>query len=139
MRIGELAREAGVTPNTIRFYEREGLLAPPERLPNGYRTYSPVALHDLNFIRKGQALGLRLSDIREVMLLTADGRVPCDHVRSAVGARLQDVERRMSELRELRITLKGALARLDAAQPGPPGCRCAAIEGPEQDQHSTHP
>ena len=131
MRIGELAQAAGVTPDTIRFYEREGLLSPPERLPNGYRTYSLVALQDLNFIRKGQALGLRLSDIREVMLLTADGLVPCNRVRSAVGARLKDVDRRMSELRELRITLKSALARLDAAQVGSPGCRCAAIDGPE--------
>ena len=53
MRIGELAQEAGVTPDTIRFYEREGLLSPPERTPNGYRTYSLVALEDLTFIRKG--------------------------------------------------------------------------------------
>ena len=63
MRIGELARRAGVTADTIRFYEREELLGEPVRTPNGYRDYGEDTLEDLVFIRKAQALGLRLAGI----------------------------------------------------------------------------
>ena len=136
MRIGELAHLAGVTPDTIRFYEKQRLLPAPPRTPSGYRSYETHTLEDLSFIRKGQALGLRLSEIREVMDMTADGQVPCDHVRSSLLARLDDVERRIAELRTLRVTLRGALARLDAAEVPPPGCRCAAIEGTAANTHT---
>jgi DNA-binding transcriptional MerR regulator len=128
VKIGELARRAGITPDAIRFYEREGLLPPPARTDSGYRDFGEGAVEDLDFIRKGQALGLRLSEIREVMDLTADGHAPCDHVRASVTARLDDVERRMSELRTLRTTLKEALARLDEGDAQAPGCRCGVID-----------
>ena len=61
MRIGELAKTVGVTPDTIRYYEREGLLPPPDRTPSGYRDYGPEVVDDLQFIKKAQALGLKLS------------------------------------------------------------------------------
>jgi MerR family transcriptional regulator, copper efflux regulator len=128
MKIGELARSAGVTPDTVRFYEREGLLAPPPRTSSGYRDYGPESLDDLGFIRKAQALGLRLAEVREVLAITADGQQPCDHVRAAVMARLEEVDQRMGELRALRATLKEALTRLNPTPPPTPGCRCAAIE-----------
>ena len=79
--------------------------------------------------RRCQALGLRLSEIREVRDMTADGQVPCAHVRSAVSARLEEVERRIAELRRLRVTLRSALTRLDTTEVSTPGCRCAAIDG----------
>ena len=85
-------------------------------------------LEDLSFIRKGKALGLRLSEIREVMAITADGQVPCTHVHSAISARLGDVERRIAELQALRTALKDTLTRLDTTDASAPGCRCAAIE-----------
>lgn len=129
MRIGELACRAGVTTDTIRFYEREGLLPPPDRSANGYRSYSSAALEDLTFIRKGRSLGLSLAEIRDVMTMTASGLEPCDHVRAALHARLEDVERRLEELGALRVTLMKGLARLDDARIGPASCRCAAIEG----------
>ncbi len=129
MKIGELARRAGVTSHAIRFYEREGLLAAPARTESGYRDFGENAVEDLGFIRKGQALGLRLSEIREVMDLTAGGHAPCEHVRSSVTAHLRDVERRMSELRTLRTTLKEALARLDEGGEQKPGSRCCVIDG----------
>ncbi len=136
MKIGELAHLAGVTPDTIRFYEKQRLLPAPQRTPSGYRSYEVNPLEDLSFIRKGQALGLRLSEIREVMDMTADGQVPCDHVRSSLSTRLDDVERRIAELGTLRVTLKGALARLDVAEVPLPGCRCATIEGTVTSSHT---
>ena len=128
MRIGELARRAGVTADTIRFYEREELLGEPVRTPNGYRDYGDDTLQDLVFIRKAQALGLRLAEVREVLEIAAGGLTPCDRVRDKVRARLSEVDRRMSELRALRATLIETLDRLDVAVSTAPGCRCAAIE-----------
>ncbi len=128
MRIGELAAKAGVTPDTIRYYEREGLLPPPARTPGGYRDYGSEAVDDLLFIRKAQAMGLRLADVREVLEISSGGREPCEHVRATVTARLAEVETRLRELRALRATLRTTLERLDRAPPPPSGCRCSVIE-----------
>ncbi len=128
MRIGELAKTAGVTPDTIRYYEREGLLLPPERTPSGYRDYGPGVMDDLLFIKKAQASGLKLGDVREVMQIAAGGRPPCEHVRTTVTTRLAEVEERLRELRSLRSTLKATLVRLDRAPAPKAGCRCAVIE-----------
>jgi len=128
MRIGELAKQVGVTPDTIRYYEREGLLPPAERTPSGYRDYGLDAVNDLQFIRKAQALGLKLSGIREVLEISSGGKPPCEHVRATVSARLAEVEGRLRELRALRATLRETLERLDRAPPPKAGCRCAVIE-----------
>ncbi len=128
MRIGELAKSVGVTPDTIRYYEREGLLPPPARTPSGYRDYGPDAPDDLQFIKKAQALGLKLSHVREVLEISSGGRPPCEHVRATVSARLTEVEQRLKELRALRSTLRQTLERLDRAPPPKAGCRCAVIE-----------
>ena len=129
MRIGELARRAGVPPHTIRYYEHEGLLAEPVRTASGYRNYGDGALGDLQFIRKAQALGLSLGEIHEVMEIASGGRPPCDHVRAALEGRLADVDERMAELRALGVTLREALSRLAQAPRPRAGCRCAVIEG----------
>ena len=128
MRIGELAKQVGVTPDTIRYYEREGLLPPAERTPSGYRDYGLDAVNDLQFIRKAQALGLKLRDVREVLEISSGGKPPCEHVRATVSARLAEVEERVRELRALRATLRETLERLDRAPPPKAGCRCAVIE-----------
>ncbi len=128
MRIGELGKRAGVTPDTIRYYEREGLLGPPARTPAGYRDYDETALEDLRFIKKGQTLGLRLTDVREVMAITSGGELPCDHVRATITARLQEVDEKIGELQALRSTLMEAFTRLDTLTEPAAGCRCAIIE-----------
>ncbi len=128
MRIGEIAKSAGVTPDTIRYYEREGLLPLADRTPSGYRNYGPEVVEDLQFIKKAQALGLRLSAVREVLEISAGGKPPCEHVRATVSARLTEVEQRLKELRALRSTLRETLERLNRAPPPKTGCRCAVIE-----------
>lgn len=128
MRIKELAGRAGVAPDTIRYYERVGLLGPAPRAPNGYREYDEETLDDLRFIHKAQVLGLRLRDIREVMEIAAGGRAPCEHVRTALDSRLQEVETRLRQLRSLRATLREALARVDRAPKRQTRCRCPVIE-----------
>ena len=128
MRIGQLAKRAGITTDTIRYYEREGLLPPAARTVSGYRDYDAGVLDDLRFIKKAQASGLKLSDVREVIQIAKGGREPCDHVRATVTARLAEVEERLRELRSLRSTLKSTLTRLDRAPAPKAGCRCAVIE-----------
>ncbi len=137
MRIGELAKTAGITPDTIRFYEREGLLPPPPRGTNGYRDYTPEAVDDLQFIKNAQALGLRLSAVREVLEISSAGEPPCEHVRRTVASRLGEVEQRLKELRGLRSTLRKTLARFDSAPPPVDGCRCAVISSVRYSGEST--
>ncbi len=128
MRIGEIAKTVGVTPDTIRYYEHEGLLPPAPRTTNGYRDYGPGTVDDLQFIKKAQALGLKLSAVREVLKISSGGEPPCEHVRATVAGRLAEVEQRLKELRSLRSTLRETLERLDRAPPPKAGCRCAVIE-----------
>ncbi len=128
MRIGELAKTAGVTPDTIRYYEREGLLPSPQRTESGYRDYGPGVMEDILFIKKAQALGLKLSDVREVLEISLGGKPPCEHVRATVSARLVEVEERLRELRALRATLRETLERVDRAPAPKAGCKCAVIE-----------
>ena len=128
MRIGELAQRVGLTTDAIRYYERLGLLTPARRTQSRYRDYGPEASGDLAFIKKAQSLGLKLTEIREVVEIASGGQVPCDHVRSVIASRLDDVECKLRELRALRSTLKTTLARLDDAPQVSAGCRCAVIE-----------
>ncbi len=128
MQIGQLAKRAGITTDTIRYYEREGLLPPAARTESGYRDYGPGVMDDLLFIKKAQALGLKLSDVREVLEISSGGKPPCEHVRATVSARLVEVEGRLRDLRALRATLRETLERVDRAPAPKAGCRCAVIE-----------
>ena len=128
MRIGELAKAAGVSPDTLRYYEREGLLPLADRTPSGYRDYGPEALADLQFIKKAQALGLNLSEVGKILEISSGGQAPCEHVRSSVTGRLAEVEQRLKELRALRLTLRETLERLDRTPMPKAGCQCAVIE-----------
>lgn len=128
MRIGTLAREAGLTADTIRYYERIGLLPAPERSRNRYRRYAEETLDDLRFVQKAQSIGLTLHDIKTILDIARGGRAPCRHVESLVRDRLQDTDRKLRELRTVRHTLQGILTRI-AEMPEVEGqCRCAAIE-----------
>lgn len=128
MLIGELAERTGVPRPTIRFYERRGLLPEPARTRSGYRRYTADDVERLDFIGKAKALGLRLDDIRETLEISSGGRAPCEHVRSAVRARLDEVESRLGELESLRAALRETLDLLDAAPAPEDGCRCPVIE-----------
>jgi MerR family Zn(II)-responsive transcriptional regulator of zntA len=128
--IGELARHAGVTPDTLRYYERLGLLPPAPRTGAGYRLYDPAMAERLAFIGKAKALGLSLDEVREVLRVAADGTPPCEHVRAALSRRLGEVEARIAELEELRSTLARALRR-SRKLPVASSCVCEIIESQE--------
>lgn len=130
LRIGELAALAGTTADTLRFYERRGLLEPAARSAGRYRLYDRSSLERLAFIRKAQVLGLSLAEVREVLRASARGTRPCEHVRATLAARLRDVDSRIAELRSLRGALSAALAR-SRALPVARSCVCDIIESQE--------
>ena len=111
MLIGELADAAGLPSQTIRFYERRGLLPEPVRGANGYRIYDESTLTRLNFVRTAQAAGLTLAEIGSVIDLRDDGNVPCTHVASLIDSKLADVRARISDLTILEAELKDLIER----------------------------
>lgn len=91
VRIGELARRSGLSTKTLRFYEVEGLLPEPPRTPGGYRDYPPDTVDRLKLIRRGQAAGLALTEIKTILAIRDGGRAPCSHVRELLTERLAGV------------------------------------------------
>ena len=106
MLIGELADIAGVTCQTVRFYERRGLLPDAERGANGYRVYDEAMLARLRFINVAQAAGLTLSEIRTIIALRDDGHLPCSHVVTLIDTKLADVRARIKQLAALQTELE---------------------------------
>ena len=117
MRIGEVAVAADVPTQTIRFYERRGLLPPPQRGTNGYREYDASILTRLAFIRSGQAAGLTLVEVASILDLRRDGAVPCAHVHSLLLTKLVDIRERQRELADLEAELEGLISRSDQLDP----------------------
>lgn len=130
--IGALARRAGVRIDTVRYYERSGLLAPKTRLQSGYRRYSEAELARLRFIRRAQTLGFSLKEIRDLLTLSKDRDVA--RVKRAAQTKLADVEQRIAALQRVRE----GLATLIAACPGhgePADCPILrALGGEEPDR-----
>ena len=110
--IGQLAKRSGVPIDTVRHYERIGLLKPAARLASGYRRYGEAEQKRLRFIRRAKALGFTLDEIQDLLALSAGRDV--QRIRKAAAARLADVERRIDELDRIRDSLR----RLIAACPG---------------------
>lgn len=129
MRIGELADAAGVTAKTLRYYETVGLLPPPDRTPNGYRDYPAHAVDRVAFVRHAQAAGLTLRQIREVVMVRDGGRAPCRHVADLVADRLEEVQKRLRDLRATRDQLRSLQQRLADLDPADcaPVTICSAI------------
>lgn len=104
MSIGQLAQQAGVGVDTVRYYERKQLLSPAGRRASGYRHYGDTELKRLRFIRRAKELGFTLADIRELLSLSEQRSVP--KIKRAAEARLADIERRVAELQRIRDGLR---------------------------------
>ena len=117
MLIGELADTVGLRSQTIRFYERRGLLPEPERGTNGYRIYDQSTLTRLRFIHTAQAAGLALAEIGSIIDLRVDGNVPCTHVASLIDSKLADVRTRIKSLAVLEAELEEVIERSHRLDP----------------------
>jgi DNA-binding transcriptional MerR regulator len=115
MRIGEFASHAGVSVQTVRFYERQKLLPDPERSESGYRIYDDEDLHRLRFIRHAKGFGFSLDEIRDILKMREQGQCPCNDVISIAEQHLQRTQRQIRQLRTFASELTRAVARWKAS------------------------
>lgn len=105
MKIGEVAKLSGTGIETIRFYEREGLLLEPERRPSGYRQYDESTVERLEYIRRAKELGFTLAEIRELLELSFAAHAGCDHIRQRAEAKVADIEGKIRSLQQMKRSL----------------------------------
>ena len=108
--IGQLAKAAGVNVQTVRFYEREGILKPQTRLDSGYRVYNEDSLKRLHFIRQAKDLGFSLDEIQGLLNLRVRSVDRCSQVRSKAEQKLKDVRQKITHLKKLERTLKSLVS-----------------------------
>lgn len=111
MKIGDLSRATGVDVGTIRYYERAGLLAAPERQPNGYRAYGQAHLEGLSFVRHCRALDIPLSDIKRLLDFTTAPQQDCADINQLVDEQIDRVRARLKSLEALEKQLTGLRGR----------------------------
>ena len=116
-KIGQLARKAGVNIQTIRYYERRGLLAPAARRESGYREFAPGDVERLRFIKRAQALGFTLEEIAELLDLRIEGVDPCVDVKDRTQSKLQEVDTKIRQLRRIRKALAELVSACEAQSP----------------------
>jgi Hg(II)-responsive transcriptional regulator len=114
---GQLAKRAGVGVETLRFYEREGLLPQPARTTSGYRQYPADAVERVQFIRRAQLLGFQLKDIKELLALGDDPDAGSREVREKAVAKLADIGQRIRDLEAMRAELARLVAACDGSGP----------------------
>ena len=129
LRTADVAKQGGVNLETIRYYERRGLLPKPPRTGAGYRTFDPAAVRRLRFIKQAQAIGFSLKEVKELLALRVDPRTSCADVRRRAEAKIVDIDEKLRALR----AMKRALVRLTAACAGQgPVSKCAILESLEE-------
>ncbi len=117
VRIGELARRAGTSARTLRFYEQAGLLPAPLRTPSGYRDYDDTAIARLAFVRAAQAAGLTLAEIREVVVVREAQGPPCAHVVGLLDRHADELDARIAELEATRAEVRRLRERVATLDP----------------------
>lgn len=126
---GDVAKRLGIGVQTLHYYERERLIPSPARSGSGYRIYTPDIVERVAFIRKAQALGLPLGEVREVLQLVDEGACPCGHVQRALAEKLRDVDERLREMQSYRSELAALVERAPKLrQGGKPAQMCPIVE-----------
>ena len=125
----EVARATGVSTDTLRYYERTGLLPAVARTAAGYRRYPPAIVQRVLLIQRALVVGFSLAELKRVLGVRDKGGAPCRSVRGLVGARLDELNRRIEELTALRHELRLLLREWDAKlEKTPPGQRAHLLE-----------
>jgi len=115
--IGQVARSAGVGVETVRFYEREGLVPEPRRSPSGYRQYPPDTVRRIRFVQAAKELGFTLKEIRELLTLRVTAGKTCADVKERAVAKLAGVDAKLAELHRVRDALAHLAASCSGAGP----------------------
>ncbi len=134
MRVGEFAAQAGLGAKTVRFYEQLGLIHPDGRTPAGYRIYLPDQVEPLRFIRAARMLGLSLREVAEMLDVWDCGRRPCDDVMRHIARKIQEVDRQIEGLHQLKRQLQELYTATQALSPNASAtsdrqarCICAVV------------
>jgi DNA-binding transcriptional MerR regulator len=138
LKIGELARRAGVTTKAIRFYEAKRVLPRPARGANGYRLYGSDAIETLTFVKQAAGLGLTLAEIREILAIRRGGAPPCTHVHSLLEDKARELDRKLEDLVEMRRQIRRSLTAWNRGTPGR-AVVCQHIEGSRRGGRGTPP
>lgn len=116
MTIGKFAKAAGISADTVRFYEREGLLQKSERTAAGYRIYDPNEVDRVRSIRRAKELGFTLEEISELLARSGSGRTSKD-IRTVAERRLREVQTRLTEMMQIRDALQGLVKSCHGDRP----------------------
>lgn len=133
LRSAQLARLSGVSTDTLRHYERKGLLAQAPRSANGYRHYPPEASARVRLVRRAVALGFTLDELARILGVRDRGGAPCHGVRALAEEKLKTLERRLAELEAARDTLRAVLRHWDSLLAKAPAGRRAGLLDALQD------
>lgn len=128
---GEVAERARVNVQTVRYYERRGLLPAPHRLPSGYRQYDQAHIARIRFIKRAQELGFTLGEIDELLSLKADPAGDRADVRARAATKVSEIQRKIDDLNRIRHTLLGLL---DACEGHGPAHDCPILQALEHDR-----
>jgi DNA-binding transcriptional MerR regulator len=118
--VTQLAREVGVSADTVRFYEREGLLPTPRRTAAGYRQYDAAMVDRMTFIQGATRLGLTLSDVRDLLAVRDTGVCPCEPAEQHLTKRLAELDAELVRMMRLRDQMAEMLARIPSEDCPPP-------------------
>ncbi len=130
MKIGDLAKLTDTRVETVRFYEKEGLIPPPARSAGNYRLYEAEHLHRLSFIRRSRDLGFSLAQVRALLALADDTDAPCAEVDAITAANIAEIDRKLADLSKLRAEL---VRKLDCCSGTTIGdCRIIEALAPEK-------
>ena len=131
LRIGQVASDAGIGVEAVRFYERQGLVEAPPRSASGYREYPPTVVARFRFIKRAKELGFTLREIKELLSLRLDPATTCGNVKGLTEAKITDIEARIQGLRRI----KRALVQLTAACSGQgASSECPILEARDQEE-----
>ena len=126
---GDLARLCGISTDTLRHYERIGVLARPPRTRAGYRRYPPEAAARVQLVRRALGVGFTLAELARILRVRDRGGAPCRQVRSLAESKLRDVEQQIADLSRLRDHLRALLTDWDQRLAGvPEGARAGLLE-----------
>lgn len=130
MKVSELANAADVTPETVRYYTREGLISATRNPSNGYQAYNEEALRRLRFIQQARTLGFSLKQIAEILEQSDSGDSPCPMVRDLLRQKVPETRRQIAELQSHLAKMEAALAAWDEMEDGVPNGHsiCCLIE-----------
>ncbi|GAA3771522.1 Zn(2+)-responsive transcriptional regulator [Terriglobus aquaticus] len=128
MLIGEVAQNTGLSIDTIRFYEKESLIGPPQRSAGGYRLYDEHAVDRLQLIGRAQQLGFSLQEIRELLVIEDGESGECSHVRDLIASKIEQVKAKIAGLKSIEKRLAKAQQQCNAALTNSCDVKCPVLQ-----------